>query len=354
MPVGTGHLKDSGKTVIDALVGCAEPAQSRASADGRKTSWPGDEVKPIPRRSIAMRGGPLAAAMASVAVMMITSAADAAISFDLAPVDNSAVLTGYVTYDMQVTSDTDWTAAAGLLELTAGSIYQNGFGGDNGPSHLLLIETYPDLEFDTYIIGNIAGGGGDVGGTGYAFDGGRLDVSWYNLVPDEIGTTTIGRLTLTDDTAGNLSIMLTSDGDGPAEFDVAISPGAAPLVSQVIEEESAGSAWETSDRLTYTSPTAWVLPDGTRFFTLGPPPAGYEDMAVPAPDYRQLLYGQNLLLDPEHREALRDQSYDGYFKSRWVLDDPSGIDSLSESTLPEPTTLLLIGTCLGAAVLRRC
>ncbi len=127
-------------------------------------------------------------------------------------VDNTDALTGYTTADLQVTTGSDWTAAALLLTLTHGSIYQDAAGSATTPN-AGLFGTFPTLEYDTYVSANggtpsIAGGAGDVGGDAYQFDTVELDISWFDTTGADTGTITIGRITLSDDAVGTWSLKL--------------------------------------------------------------------------------------------------------------------------------------------------
>jgi len=273
-----------------------------------------DESGPAIRRSRTMlKSKQIAAVITGLALMGVSPAA-AAISFDLSPVDNSALLTGYSTYDLQVTTDTDWTAAAGLLELSAGSIYQHAYGSDNAVPHPLFLAMYPELAFDTYVIGNTAGGGGDVGGDGYAFGTSELDVSWYNLIAGETGTTTIGRLTVTDDAVGSIQIMLTNDGKDRIELTIPIDSGQAQA-SMTMGGPSEFSEVGITEKFSYI--------DLSRLSLLGPGKV----------DTRTLTF-LNTAIDAS-----------GGSKKGPAVD--------IEGSLPEPATLMLISTGLGLAMLRR-
>ena len=127
-------------------------------------------------------------------------------------IDNSSALSGYRTFDLIVTSDFDWTGTALLIELTDGSFYQDPFGSELDPPSGLL-GTFPKLEFDTYVTtyGNtasIAGGAGDVGGDGFRFDTEELDITWYDVPKNDVGTYSIGRFTLSDNAAGSMRMMV--------------------------------------------------------------------------------------------------------------------------------------------------
>jgi FG-GAP-like repeat/FG-GAP repeat len=128
-------------------------------------------------------------------------------------VDNSAVLTGYRTFDLEVTTGRDWTASALLIELTQGSIYQDAAGGERAPNPFLFGAT-PTLEFDTYVSANgnstsIAGAAGDVGGDTLQFDTSEIDIAWFDSAQNDFGTIVIGRFTLSDDAAGDVSVLMT-------------------------------------------------------------------------------------------------------------------------------------------------
>lgn len=132
-------------------------------------------------------------------------------------VDNSELLTGYKTFDLEVTTDQDWTVAAMLIELTGGSIYQDPFGTNFEPT-AGVVALFPTLEFDSYVAANghvasIAGGAGDVGGNGLRFDTVEIDVSWSDLAQDDLGTIVIGRFTVSDDAEGIVRLKVAQAGN---------------------------------------------------------------------------------------------------------------------------------------------
>ena len=133
------------------------------------------------------------------------------ISAQFVAVDNSAVLTGYNTFDLEVTTTSDWTAAVMRLNLTNGTIYQDP-SGSSVALNPLIYTIVPSLEFDTFLGGgvalpSIAGAAGDLGGDALQFDAGELDVSWFNVGANDIGTLGIARITLSDDAAGTWSYL---------------------------------------------------------------------------------------------------------------------------------------------------
>ena len=283
----------------------------------------------------------------------------AAISLEFAPVDNSAVLTGYKTYDMLVTTETDWTSAAMVLGLDAGSIYQHGYGTDSGPPQPAFVSLFPDLAFDTYVVGSAAGGAGDVGGGGYVFGSSELDVSWYNIAQTDIGATTIGRLTLTEDAAGSLSIFLTTGDYQKARYDTVITPGAAPQVTLVLEEEPASVNWESPSLPVYEPPTDWPTTAFPGNILLGQDLSTYAyPFVVPRSggsvtwDSRADLYGygESTLVKLKDTRLLSDRHARATLNNFFV--SPDG-DPVADSGLPEPATLTLIGLGMGGALLRR-
>ncbi len=165
-----------------------------------------------------------------------TSAMGAATSIVPVVIDNSAGApdtNGLVTNDLTINSPTDWTAAAMLLELTSGSIYQHAFGNELEPSPA-LIAAFPALAFDTFLINpgvdnaSLAGAGGDVGGDVQQFDTVELDISWNSpgADNDDIGVIAIARITLSPDAQGSVTFAVTEAGAaGKTEFTLPIVDG---------------------------------------------------------------------------------------------------------------------------------
>jgi hypothetical protein len=138
------------------------------------------------------------------------------ISAQFIPVDNSSALTGYKTYDIQVTTGRDWFGSELLIELTGGSIYQDAAGSERAPNPNLL-SAYPTLEFDSYLSANghdlsQLGRASEIGGDVMQFDNTGIDIAWFDLADDDIGTFVIGRITISDDAAGTVGMGLYSDG----------------------------------------------------------------------------------------------------------------------------------------------
>lgn len=318
------------------------------------------------------------AAMAMGVMVLAAGPAGAATAFDLLPVDNSSALTGYVTYDLQVTTDTDWTSAGALLELSAGSIYQHPQGLDSVEDPVLipyLYPQYPAMVFDTYVTGYVAGGAGDLGGTGLAVDEDRLDVSWFNTRTTDVGTTTIGRLTLSDDAAGNLSMLLYPGGEADfVELDITIAPGLLPVVTQVVEETeetTQDEVWVEDEPAPYVTPyddwfEAYTGASGDGFIPFIWQPSVAYDLLLPSVRMPRPIFECPTLDDyvlredstlatayPATKQSLLDARLTRGRISAFLVDDDEAESGSADSGLPEPATLGLFGLGLGVWALRR-
>jgi len=187
-------------------------------------------------------------------VCLSASAASAQITFDLVPVSIPAgtqivdgvifpagtpgpvlgTIDGYVCQDLVVDTTTDWAAAAMLIELTDGSLYQENEGfvymGNgtvkfyNGQSFRKpdpsAFATLPSSEYDTYVHGNgqqgtAYGAAGDVHGDVQQFDTTEIDVSWSgpSWITNDIGSVALSRVTLSDDATGIWRLKVTQADD---------------------------------------------------------------------------------------------------------------------------------------------
>ncbi len=101
----------------------------------------------------------------------------------------------------------DWTGAVLRIDLTSGSVYQNGSGGNAAPSSA-FIGFVPELEFDTYVgiiddaTAGIAGGAGDLGGGPLSLDAPLFSATWFNTNTTDTGPVQIANITLSPDAAG--------------------------------------------------------------------------------------------------------------------------------------------------------
>lgn len=131
---------------------------------------------------------------------------------------------GFVTQDLIVETDTDWVAANVLITLQAGSIYQDGFGdASGGPPNEAFFELVPTLRWDTYVKAwdagvtpSSAGGAVDLGGTpAGTFSTTMIDKNWFTTETDDIGTSSIGRFTLSNDAVGTWVLRVDAVGQTP-------------------------------------------------------------------------------------------------------------------------------------------
>ena len=195
-------------------------------------------------------------------------------------VDNSDQLSGYNSFDLQITTDVDWTSAALVLTLTQGEIYQHIYGSNFTPPSS-LVDLFPQLAYDTYIGAevsgtSVAGGAGDLGSVALRFDDQALSVSWFNIHNDDIGTFSIARITLSEDAVGTWSYItlngqVSDSGTITAgsllatqpdpEPDPDPSPPAAPIDGDFDEDGMVDILWR-NNRTGATS--IWTL-DGTTY-----------------------------------------------------------------------------------------
>lgn len=258
------------------------------------------------------RLSPITAAVLSASVASPAAAAFIATthSVTIAPVDTPDVLAGYHSSDLLVTTpDSDWTSAAILLELSAGSIYQDPFGADL-PSHPFVAELFPTVEFDTSVGvpgGSIAGGAIDLEGSSGSAEvsTSRLDVTFFNFDKTDLGTFPIGRITLSDDAEGSWSLISLTADRQRVDLIGTITKG----VMAVDAEASAAAAL-----------AAYLNSDE-------------HQRTLPRPTFEREHFDVTSLFSP-------------------VLPFPEVVDSEANAPLPEPGTAALLGLG-GLALLRR-
>ncbi len=109
--------------------------------------------------------------------------------------------TTYNVYDVVAITNSDWTNAKLVTELTAGSLYQSPLGNDVEPNPA-IVAVYPDLEWDTYVTvpGGYPRSAGFAGETTINTE--VIDASWFDSADTGPGTFVVARLTLSDDAAG--------------------------------------------------------------------------------------------------------------------------------------------------------
>ncbi len=114
---------------------------------------------------------------------------------------------GFVANAINWDGPSEWTSAGIVVDLTAGSVYNNTNGGD-GPPSTAFIGFVPALAFDTHVgiiddgSAGIAGGAGDIGGGPQSADAPQISLSWFNTATGDTGGQQIGMITLSEDAAG--------------------------------------------------------------------------------------------------------------------------------------------------------
>lgn len=110
--------------------------------------------------------------------------------------------TQYVTYDLRITSLTDWTNQRLDLTLTSGTIFQHAFGGNTPPTAPALALD-PDVQWDTYFS---SVNGNDPSFLTPAITATGLGVSWFDtLNVGAVNDARVARITMTVDAVGSFT-----------------------------------------------------------------------------------------------------------------------------------------------------
>lgn len=291
------------------------------------------------------------------AIALVANAAFADIAADFLSVDNSAVpeLSGYITQDLSITTDTDWLAGNLFLSLSSGDIYQSAYGNDLAPPSPAIVSFFPEAAFDTYVAGRIAdafssGGAADLSGNAAAtFGVDNLDINWFTTSTDDVGTFTIGRFSFSDDASGAFTLRLDAAESRPLMIEGAVTDGAMSITQAWVEQVTPPLVVEPVLRppstpidynysyaldyltnylngdLTYSLPSLWQTP---RYFSP-----------------LDLGTGRRTLWYSEFTGRLN------LYPNEYItLTETLGI-SLTP-IIPEPGTMLLLG-CAAACLLRR-
>ena len=161
-----------------------------------------------------------------VILAAVTCMASADITLEVVPVDNSSQLTGFITQDLVVTTDTDWEQAFMIVTLDEpGGIYQDPLGNVNPQSpNPAFFPIAPSLEFDTYVSNGVLGESVAAFGT-VTFDPLILDedhifISWFTDGTDDIGTLALARVTLAETAHGTWLFTATAASENDPTVDV--------------------------------------------------------------------------------------------------------------------------------------
>ncbi len=105
----------------------------------------------------------------------------------------------------------DWSSTTMRVDLTSGDFFNHSFGFDSAPRSFLF-ESYPDLEFDTYVgviddsTGGIEANANELGGGSFSFETPHISVGWINTDSSDKGIVRIGMLTLSEDANGKIAL----------------------------------------------------------------------------------------------------------------------------------------------------
>ena len=182
------------------------------------------------------------ATLTVVTMLFTASSAKAQVSNTGWTSDGGASLDGFVVYDLTASFTGQYTGAQLIVELTAGSIYQDTAGGTTPPNQA-VINAIPTLEWDTFVAqgssvadgpsGNPSPGGGavDLGGAAAAvFSNAAINQAW-NPSGGQTGTSDqtdflLTRLTLSNDALGTAQWLVSAAGT-PLSLSLPIVDGKA-------------------------------------------------------------------------------------------------------------------------------
>jgi len=143
----------------------------------------------------------------------------AAISASWLPVITEAATNpppGFKTYDLVVTTSTDWLGSNLVMNLTTGSIYNDANGAGSDSPNPAFFGFVPTLRWDSYVTNGKALGSGQASSAGGAVDLGgsptaawtatAINKNWFTTDLDNIGTFTVARITLSDGATGTFNM----------------------------------------------------------------------------------------------------------------------------------------------------
>lgn len=163
-----------------------------------------------------------------VTMVALTGIASAAMTGRLVEIDNSASLSGYVTNDIVISTDSDWLLSTLKIQPDApGQIYQNSYG-NYGPPASALVNLFPTLAYDSFVsAGLVIDGDVPTLSPGSVFTEDLIDCTYFTFSNDDIGDLTIARITLSTSANGTWSIEALNTETGSQVPAWEIGPNAA-------------------------------------------------------------------------------------------------------------------------------
>ena len=144
-------------------------------------------------------------------------------SMEVVRVDNTSVLSGYVTQDLVMDTTTDWLSAQLIVTLDepGGILHYPPDDASAQSPNPALFSVLPLLEYDTYVSNGVLGesvstaGAVDLGGPPQAvFDENQISILWYTTDTDDVGLLDLARVTLAGTARGTWEFVATAQPAG--------------------------------------------------------------------------------------------------------------------------------------------
>lgn len=212
--------------------------------------------------------------------MLTITAAFVPVTISSAAITADSALSGYKTFDLQVTvsSGDDWASGDLKINLSSGNFYvpsQNL----NTPQKSQF-SSKPNLQFDTFVsspnfntpivLGHsyLTPGGGDE-----VFSSTAIDVAWGDLVTTGAGTFTVARLTVTNNANGTLNGRLgdTAKPNNPVlyTFNIGSGGGTGGSISGTVVNDADGDGVKDAGESGISGRTVYIDADNDSILDAG-------------------------------------------------------------------------------------